>query len=155
MLGRYHAGRITALNYGSAKPFGVKPRNVGQQFMQEALMMNAEEAPLVIIKGPAGTAKTFYTLAVGLEKVLEQDERQYRKILICRPNAQFDQDIGFLPGSEQEKISPLMRPIVDNLEILLDPGRKKGAGMVSGIPKRNCRGVLLIFLKLVQLSQRR
>ena len=84
------------------------------------------EAPLAIIQGPAGTAKTFYALAAGLEQVLEAEERPYRKILVCRPNAQFDADIGFLPGSEQEKISPLMRPIVDNLEILLDlEGRKK------------------------------
>ena len=61
-----------------------------------------------------------------LEQVLEAEERPYRKILVCRPNAQFDADIGFLPGSEQEKISPLMRPIVDNLEILLDlEGKKK------------------------------
>ena len=56
--------------------------------------------------------------------MLEED-RAYRKLLICRPNAQFDQDIGFLPGSEQEKISPLMRPIVDNLEILMDLEGKK------------------------------
>ena len=56
---------------------------------------------------------------------LEAEERTYRKILVCRPNAQFDQDIGFLPGSEQEKISPLLRPIVDNLEILLDLDSKK------------------------------
>lgn len=88
-------------------------------------MLGAKEAPLVIVKGPAGTAKTFYTLAVGLEKVLEQEERQFRKILVCRPNAQFDQDIGFLPGNEKEKISPLMRPIVDNLEVLLDLEYKK------------------------------
>ena len=56
---------------------------------------------------------------------MEAEERPYRKILVCRPNAQFDADIGFLPGSEQEKISPLMRPIVDNLEILMDLDRKK------------------------------
>ena len=88
-------------------------------------MLSAAEAPLVIVKGPAGTAKTFYSLAVGLEKVLEQERREFRKILVCRPNAQFDQDIGFLPGSEQDKISPLMRPIVDNLEILMDLENKK------------------------------
>ena len=106
--------------------FGVKPRSVGQQFLQEALLLPVAEAPLAIIQGPAGTAKTFYALAAGLEQVLEAEERPYRKILVCRPNAQFDADIGFLPGSEQEKISPLMRPIVDNLEILLDlEGKKK------------------------------
>lgn len=68
----------------------------------------------------AGTAKTFYSLAVGLEKILNNPTGEYRRILICRPNAQFDSDIGFLPGDEQEKISPLMRPIMDNLEQLID-----------------------------------
>lgn len=68
----------------------------------------------------AGTSKTFYSLAVGLEKVLNNPSGEYRRILICRPNALFDSDIGFLPGDEQEKISPLMRPIMDNLEQLVD-----------------------------------
>ena len=122
LLGRFHGGRVTPLTFGGERPFGVKARNVGQQFLQEALMLPAKEAPLVIVKGPAGTAKTFYALAAGLEQVLEREPRAYRKILVCRPNAQFDQDIGFLPGSEQEKISPLLRPIADNLEILLDQG---------------------------------
>ena len=125
MLGRFSGGTVTPLRCGGCKPFGVKPRSVGQQFMQEALLLGAEEVPLAIIMGPAGTAKTFYSLAAGLEQVMEPESRAYRKILVCRPNAQFDQDIGFLPGSEQEKISPLMRPIVDNLEILLDLDRKK------------------------------
>ncbi len=126
MLGRFREGKVTALRFGGVRPFGVKPRSVGQQFLQEALLLPVEEAPLAIIQGPAGTAKTFYALAAGLEQVLEAEERPYRKILVCRPNAQFDADIGFLPGSEQEKISPLMRPIVDNLEILLDlEGKKK------------------------------
>ena len=125
MLGRFRGGTVMPLRCQGRKPFGVKPRSVGQQFLQEALLLDAEEAPLAIIMGPAGTAKTFYSLAAGLEQVMEAESRAYRKILVCRPNAQFDQDIGFLPGSEQEKISPLMRPIVDNLEILLDLEQKK------------------------------
>jgi PhoH-like ATPase len=125
VLGRFCDGRVIPLKYAEDRPFGVKARNVGQQFMQEALMLPAKTAPLVIIKGAAGTAKTFYALAVGLEKVMEQEEKEYRKVLVCRPNAQFDQDIGFLPGTEQEKISPLMRPVIDNLEILLDQGRDR------------------------------
>ena len=125
LLGRYRGGKVLPLHSAGVRPFGVHARSVGQQFLQEALMLSAKEAPLVVVKGPAGTAKTFYALAVGLEKTLEQEEKEYRKILVCRPNAQFDQDIGFLPGSEQEKISPLLRPIADNLEILLDLDKKK------------------------------
>ena len=88
-------------------------------------MADAEGAPLVIVKGMAGTAKTFYTLAVGLHAMLEQEEPAYRRILISRPNAQFDDDIGFLPGDESEKIAPLLRPVVDNLELLVDQNEKE------------------------------
>ena len=83
-------------------------------------MQPAASAPLVIVKGMAGTSKTFYALAVGLEKLLNHPNGEYRRMLICRPNAQFDDDIGFLPGNEQEKISPLLRPVMDNLEQLID-----------------------------------
>ena len=125
MLGRFYGEKVTALRFGSVRPFGVKPRSVGQQFLQEALLLPAEEVPLAIIQGPAGTAKTFYALAAGLEQVLEAEERPYRKILVCRPNAQFDDDIGFLPGDESEKIAPLLRPVVDNLELLVDQNEKE------------------------------
>lgn len=120
LLGRVSGEKIIPLEYKKSKPYGVSPRNIGQYFMQEALMTSAEEAPLVIINGMAGTAKTFYSLAVGMEKVFNNPNGEYRKIIVCRPNAQFDDDIGFLPGGEQEKIAPLMRPIIDNLEQLLD-----------------------------------
>lgn len=124
-LGRFDGKRIVPLKYKKSKPYGVSPRNVGQYFLQEALMASPEEAPLVIVKGMAGTAKTFYSIAVGLEKVFNTEQKEYRKILISRPNAQFDDDIGFLPGSEQEKISPLMRPIIDNLEQLIDSNEEE------------------------------
>lgn len=123
ILGKYVGKMIVPLVYNHCAPFGVKPRNVGQIFMQEALMDN--KVPLIIIKGPAGTAKTFYSLAVGLSKIMDSSPKEYRKILICRPNAEFDDDIGFLPGNEQEKISPLLRPIRDNLEILVDGNEEK------------------------------
>ena len=120
LLGRVEGGRVVPLVYKKSRPYGVSPRNVGQYFMQEALMTGADKAPLVIIKGMAGTAKTFYSLAVGLEKLYNNPNGEYRRIVISRPNAQFDEDIGFLPGDEQEKIAPLMRPVIDNLEQLLD-----------------------------------
>ena len=124
-LGRVENGVIKKLDYKKSSPYGVKPRNAGQYFLQEALMQPAEKAPLVIVKGMAGTSKTFYSLAVGLEKLLNNPSGEYRRILICRPNAQFDSDIGFLPGDEQEKISPLMRPIIDNLEQLIDSNEEE------------------------------
>ena len=119
-LGRVEDGIIKKLDYRKQSPYGISPRNAGQYFLQEALMQPADKAPLVIVKGMAGTSKTFYSLAVGLEKLLNHPTGEYRRILVCRPNAQFDDDIGFLPGDEQEKISPLMRPVIDNLEQLID-----------------------------------
>lgn len=106
---------IKTLDYINIKPFDVITKNSGQNFMKEALM--DDNIPLVIIKGTAGTAKTFMSLACGLEKVIE--DKKYRKILVCRPNILMDEDLGALPGTEQEKIGPLMRPIKDNLEVLL------------------------------------
>ena len=124
-LGRYDGKNIVPLYYKEIKPSGVVPRNVGQKFMLEALSLDAIKAPLVIVKGPAGTAKTLFSLAVGLEKVLKSNSEHYRRILICRPNVTMDEELGFLPGTEQEKISPFMRPIFDNLEILVDSDEKE------------------------------
>lgn len=119
-LGRFDGREIVSLRFLQERPFGIAPRNAGQKFMQEALMMDADKAPLVIVKGPAGTAKTFYSLAVGLHKIMIEQNKLYRKILVCRPNVKLDEEIGFLPGSEQEKIAPFLRPVVDNLEVLID-----------------------------------
>lgn len=106
------------LPYGNYSPYGVESRNMGQKLAIDALARPAKDVPLVILKGQAGTAKTFLSLAMGLDKVVE--EHEYRKILACRPNVMMDEEIGFLPGDEQEKIGPLMRPIFDNLEALVD-----------------------------------
>ena len=119
-LGRFDGKEIVSLKFINERPFGIIPRNAGQKFMQEALMTDADKVPLVIVKGPAGTAKTFYSLAVGLHKIIVEQNKLYRKILVCRPNVKLDEDIGFLPGNEQEKIAPYMRPVIDNLEVLID-----------------------------------
>jgi PhoH-like ATPase len=119
-LGRFDGNKVVHLKYRSRNPFGVIPRNSGQIFMQECLMMSADEAPLIIIKGPAGTAKTFYSLAVGLHKAMDCRPREYHHLLICRPNIPMDEDIGYLPGSESDKVSPFMRGIRDNLFTLMN-----------------------------------
>ncbi len=118
-LGRFDGCKVVHLKYRNHTPFGVTPRNIGQLFMQECLMLGADEAPLVIIKGPAGTAKTFYSLAVGLHRFIDCRPRDYHHLLICRPNVPMDEDIGYLPGSEQEKIDPYMRAVRDNLFTLM------------------------------------
>lgn len=108
---------ISLLQYEKSQPYGVTPRNMGQRFALEALLRPADEVPLVFLKGPAGTAKTFLALAAGLEQVTEQ--RRYKRLYIYRPNIKFDDDIGYLKGDEMEKIMPLIRPCLDNLEALV------------------------------------
>lgn len=145
---------IERLRYANEHPFGVTPRNAEQTFMQEALLSSVKEAPLVIIKGPAGTAKTFYSLACGLEYVYEEPARKYnyknskranksvitedayRKILVCRPNQTMEEDLGFLPGTEKEKIMPLMRPIYDNLEVLVVSDKEQRCEDEEGLEDR-------------------
>ena len=144
LLGRVEKDRVIPLQYGKQRPYGIQPRNVGQYFLQEALMESAEKAPLVIIKGMAGTAKTFYSLAVGLEKLFNNPSGEYRRIIVSRPNSQFDDDIGFLPGDEQEKISPLMRPVIDSLEQLLEdePGAGGEASLTDRVDEIFERGII-------------
>ena len=66
-------------------------------------MADAEEAPLVIVKGMAGTAKTFYTLAVGLHAMLEQEEPAYRRILISRPTPSLTMISGSSRGTSRKR----------------------------------------------------
>lgn len=114
-LAMYRDGYISVLPKCN-DVYGISPRKVGQQFALAALMAPVEEIPLVILKGPAGTAKTFLSLAAGLEQTLNNGV--YDRILISRPNVKFDSDIGYLKGSEEDKIGPLIRPAMDNLELL-------------------------------------
>ena len=100
-----------------------KPKNAGQKFLVKALTAPSKEIPLVIVRGAAGTGKTLAALAAGLHGV---EKGLYNKVLLLRPNVKFEEDIGYLPGTELEKIDPLLRPFKDNLEILL-PNNKEPA----------------------------
>ena len=117
-LAFYNGKNIELLSYATLnhKPYDISPKNVGQKFILDALQRSAEEAPLVIIKGPAGTGKTLLALAVGLEQVIEK--QAYRKILYLRGNTKLDEDIGYLPGTEEEKLNWALRPVRDNLEVI-------------------------------------
>ena len=114
-LAKYYDGDFHKLNYQEEHPVGLTPKNRTQRFLLESLMNN--DIPLTIVNGPAGTGKTLFAIGVGLEKVMERKE--YKRVLIARANITMDEDIGFLPGSEQEKINPLLRGIYDNLEVIL------------------------------------
>lgn len=133
LLGRFDGQRIVGL-YGyeahCIKPvYGVTPRNVGQRFALDALLTPAEKAPLVILKGPAGTAKTFLSMASALAQTVDrwEGENRYRKILLTRPNTKMDDDIGYLKGDEVQKVMPALRGLTDNADNLM-PHQEKGMG---------------------------
>jgi PhoH-like ATPase len=103
-------------------PWNLKLRNKEQLFASE-LMMD-ENIPLVSIIGNAGSGKTLISLACGLEMVL--NKKIYDRLIIYRPISVIGNDIGYLPGSEQEKLAPYFVPISDAMSFLLsDKTRKK------------------------------
>lgn len=105
-------------------PYGITGKNIGQKFIIDALMRDADDIPLVIVQGTSGTGKDFVTLACGLEQVYNV-ENKYRKILITREIETLGKDIGTLPGTEEEKIGPFLRGFIDNLESLVDSNKKE------------------------------
>lgn len=119
-IGRYHkdSGQIRLLDNGKRQVSGITGKNLGQRFAIDMLM--DDSLNLVSLIGKAGTGKTLLALAVGLHKVLR--EKKYHKIVIARPIVTLDKshEIGFLPGSMQEKLAPWAKPIMDNLDVILD-----------------------------------
>jgi PhoH-like ATPase len=114
---------LQPLKFANAKPWGLKPLNTEQRFALE-LLMNPE-VEMVSLVGVPGSGKTLLALAAGLEQTLE--EKRYRRMLIARPVIPVGRDIGYLPGSKEEKLSSWMGAIYDNLELLLDAEGLPGA----------------------------
>ena len=106
----------TLKDYGHAKNavWGVTTRNREQNFAMNLLM--DPDVDFVTLTGTAGTGKTLLTLAAGLTQVL--DERRYSEIIMTRATVSVGEDIGFLPGTEEEKMGPWMGALDDNLEFL-------------------------------------
>lgn len=96
--------------------WGIKPRNVEQKCALDVLLR--DDIKLVSLIGQAGTGKTLLALACGLRKVF--DEGTYTRILVSRPVVPLGRDIGYLPGTKEEKLFNWMQPIYDNLEFLCD-----------------------------------
>ncbi|MGQ9723959.1 MAG: PhoH family protein [Tepidimonas sp.] len=103
--------------------WGVSARNREQNFALNLLM--DPEVDFVTLAGTAGTGKTLMALAAGLTQVL--DERRYTEIIMTRATVSMGEDIGFLPGTEEEKMGPWMGALDDNLEFLA-----KGTGAGAG-----------------------
>jgi PhoH-like ATPase len=94
--------------------WGIHARNREQNFALNLLM--DPECDFISLAGTAGTGKTLLTLAAALSQVL--DERRYTEIIVTRVTVPVGEDIGFLPGSEEEKMNPWMGALDDNLEVL-------------------------------------
>ncbi len=115
----------TLKDHGHAKNavWGVMARNREQNFAMNLLM--DPDIDFVTLTGTAGTGKTLMALAAGLTQVL--DERRYTEIIMTRATVSVGEDIGFLPGTEEEKMGPWMGALDDNLEFLAK-GDGGGAG---------------------------
>jgi len=94
--------------------WGVKPKNIYQGMAMDALLDTSIE--LVILTGPAGCGKTLLALACALEMVIEKGI--YDKVIVTRNTPEIAESIGFLPGTEEEKMAPWLAAITDTLEVL-------------------------------------
>jgi PhoH-like ATPase len=111
------AGTLVPLRFEGVRPWKLSPLNMGQHFAFELLM--DPQVQLVTLMGKAGTGKTLLALAAGLEQVAERNV--YKRALVSRPIIPLGRDIGYLPGSKEEKLESWMEPIYDNLQFLVDP----------------------------------
>ncbi|HYG69266.1 MAG TPA: PhoH family protein [Anaeromyxobacteraceae bacterium] len=129
-VGKYSAARqayVQLIKTPKEGVWGIRPRNKEQSFALD-LLLN-DEVRLVTMVGKAGTGKTLLAIAAGLHKTME--ESVYQKLLVSRPIFPLGRDIGFLPGTVEEKLNPWMQPIFDNVEYLMNLSRsekKSGRG---------------------------
>lgn len=96
--------------------WGIKPLNKEQRFAMELLLDDSLD--IVTLVGTAGTGKTLVTLATGLQRTM--DENAYRRMVVCRSIVPVGKDLGFLPGTKEEKLEAWMGAIYDNLAFLAD-----------------------------------
>jgi PhoH-like ATPase len=127
-VGKYSAAKqafVQLIKTPKEGVWGIRPRNKEQSFALD-LLLN-DEIRLVTVVGKAGTGKTLLAIAAGLQKTME--EGVYQKLLVSRPIFPLGRDIGYLPGSVEEKLNPWMQPIFDNVEYLMNLSRSdKKAG---------------------------
>jgi PhoH-like ATPase len=130
--GRYNIDtkRIERMAYSDVSVWGVRGRNEEQEFALDLLM--DENIKVVTLVGKAGTGKTLLAVAAGLEQVVERSK--YKKLFIARPIVAMGKDLGYLPGSEKEKLKPWMQPIFDNIDFLANAKEEKaGEKVIMGL----------------------
>lgn len=107
--------------------WGISPLNIEQRCAIDLLLR--DDIHLVTLVGQAGTGKTLLALACGMQKVFE--DVHYTRILVSRPIVPLGKDIGYLPGTKEEKLYHWMQPIFDNLEYLCEKNHGEGNGAAS------------------------
>jgi len=113
---------IRSLEHNRPGVWGIKPRNKEQVFALELLMDPA--VPVISLIGKAGSGKTLCAIAAGLEQILNEpikgsQDKKYKRLIVSRPVQPLGKDIGFLPGTMEEKMAPWLMPIQDNLQYLM------------------------------------
>lgn len=108
-------------NFEDRLSWGVYPKNKEQKCGLEMLM--DADIPFVSLVGRAGSGKTLMSILAGLEQVLGSEQGTYDRIIISRPVQPLGKDIGFLPGTVEEKILPWLKPLFDNMQFIM--GRDK------------------------------
>ena len=121
------ANRLEPLLSLNRNIWGIQPLNIEQRCAMDMLLR--DDIPLVTLVGPAGTGKTLLALACGMHKVF--DDNVYSRILISRPIVPLGKDIGYLPGTKEEKLYHWMQPIYDNLEFLCTTTNGEGNGAAT------------------------
>lgn len=144
-IGRYdgNANCIVPVFKPAEGLWGIFPRNAEQTFAFDILMN--DEIQLVSLVGKAGTGKTLLALAAGLSKTI--DEGKYSRLLVSRPIMPMGKDIGYLPGSIEEKLNPYMQPIFDNIDFLFGTsaiGKSPRRGIGRGCQELMDQGLLSI-----------
>ncbi|MBI4745326.1 MAG: PhoH family protein [Deltaproteobacteria bacterium] len=114
-------GSLIPLTLPKEGVWGIYPKNAEQRFAMDLLL--DDSIKLVTLAGKAGTGKTLVAIAAGLKKTA--DEETYTRLLVSRPIFPLGKDIGFLPGELEEKLSPWMQPIFDNLELIFGMEKKE------------------------------
>ena len=133
VIARYDGSRLIPLKYANDKAWGLAPRNREQKMAFELLM--DDEISLITLAGGAGTGKTILSTAVALQKVIEMGK--YAKVVFVRPVVPAGADIGYLPGSEIEKLRPWMGSFFDAIESLSLEQYKREKSEKSMKPRRN------------------
>ena len=138
MLGRYDLEThrvVKLLSIDNNAP--ITPRNREQRFAMDALLN--DKIKLITLSGKAGTGKTLLAIAAGHHQVI--DTKKYKRLLVSRPIFPMGKDLGYLPGSVEEKLDPWMQPIHDALSLVVhnrtgngNAQNKKGGDIIASNP---------------------